>query len=295
MKILSIGDRIRHGTYRLHSRFRRVVNLLDGRSLVSVVEADVGAGPINIVVSGIDIGGIRRLSVDGQTLSLNALSCRIDPDRSYDSALEIEADQPPAFDANLALLGELLVEKSPPRSLAFLLDGGCAPPCRGRFDIAVLERLSEGVAMIFRGELLGGVRILRGCGFGLTPSGDDFVAGLLIAMRLVSRMYGTDLGETVESVRRVSRSRNVLSESLLAFAGEGRLNERMKNLVQAVLYGTGDRVRHHAERLLLVGDTSGADLGTGFCMTMQRRKMFVQGARPPGSRDALLLREGGSG
>ena len=295
MTLLSIGDRIRHGTYRVHSRFHRVVNLIDDRNLVSVVDENIGAGPINVVFSGAHLSGIRSLSVDRETLTLNGRSYRIDPDRYYDSALDIQSDRPVVLDGNLVLLGRLLVEESPPRSLAFLLDQNGAMPSCGRFERAVLERLSEGAARIFQGDIVGGVTILRGCGFGLTPSGDDFIAGLLIAMHLLQRTFGWDLEGVVEAVHRSSRSENILSDTLLTFAGEGRLTERMKNLVMAVLCGTEDQVRKHTERLLLVGDTSGADLGAGFCTTMQRRQVFLQSAGPRRSRDILLLHEGESG
>ena len=50
MTLLSIGDEVREGTYKLHSRFDRAVNFTDGRRLVTLVTPDIGAGPVNIVV-----------------------------------------------------------------------------------------------------------------------------------------------------------------------------------------------------------------------------------------------------
>ena len=43
MMLLSIGDKVREGTYRLHSRFRRAVNFTDGRRMVILVTPDIGA------------------------------------------------------------------------------------------------------------------------------------------------------------------------------------------------------------------------------------------------------------
>ena len=51
MEAIIIGNRIRQGTYRLHSRFDHAINFTDGHSLVSLVTPDVGAGPVNIVVT----------------------------------------------------------------------------------------------------------------------------------------------------------------------------------------------------------------------------------------------------
>jgi len=50
-KLFSVGDRVKPGRYYKHSQFSRVVNYTDGDLLVALVNADVGAGPNNIVVS----------------------------------------------------------------------------------------------------------------------------------------------------------------------------------------------------------------------------------------------------
>jgi hypothetical protein len=267
-----------------------VVNLLDGRNLVSVVETKIGAGPTHVVFTGIDVSGVRSLSVGRETISLNGRSHRIDPGRIYHSGIEIGGERPAVLDRNLKHLSRMLVEQSPPGSLAFLLNGNGVIPSRGGFERAVLEHLSEAVARVFTGDVVAGVRMLRGCGFGLTPSGDDFAAGMLVAMHVLNALPGMRVIETVEAVYQSARSGNILSDTLLSLARDGRLTERVKGLVVAVLSGTEECVRKHTEKLLLLGHTSGADFGTGFCMTMQRGEAFLQPTR--GAEDTLLLHEG---
>ena len=63
MQVLSIGDRIVEGRHRIHSRFRRAVNFVYDRRLVSLVAPDVGAGPINIVVDELRTAGVRALTI----------------------------------------------------------------------------------------------------------------------------------------------------------------------------------------------------------------------------------------
>ena len=48
--LLSIGDQVKPGTYRPHSRFHRVVNFEREGRLVSVVDERIGPGPLNIVL-----------------------------------------------------------------------------------------------------------------------------------------------------------------------------------------------------------------------------------------------------
>ena len=48
--LLSIGDQIRPGTYRFHSRFNRAVNFEHQGRLIAVVDETIGPGPLNIVL-----------------------------------------------------------------------------------------------------------------------------------------------------------------------------------------------------------------------------------------------------
>ena len=50
MSIVSRGDHIRPGRYQLHSRFAKAINFANGEWLVSLVNEDVGAGPVNLVM-----------------------------------------------------------------------------------------------------------------------------------------------------------------------------------------------------------------------------------------------------
>jgi hypothetical protein len=48
--LLSIGDQVRPGTYRFHSRFNRAVNFEHEGRLIAVVDEAIGPGPLNIVL-----------------------------------------------------------------------------------------------------------------------------------------------------------------------------------------------------------------------------------------------------
>lgn len=269
MELVSVGDRIEEGIYGVHSRFHRAVNLTDGNRLVSVVDEEIGAGPLNLVVRGLDLSRISFLRIDQRAVLLDGRRLGIAPDRYYRSGIDLGYWRAQAFWENLVRFGKLLVEISPPKSLVVLLDERRMEHFRPGFERAIVERIASGVGKVFAGDLLGGIKSLRGCGFGLTPSGDDFIAGLLIGMNLLQRMYGMDLSSSLEEVFQASRSGNLLSDTLLYLAKEGLLCQRMKKLTLALFEGGKEEIRSHAERLLLVGETSGADLGTGFYLTVQ--------------------------
>jgi hypothetical protein len=116
---------------------------------------------------------------------------------------------------------------------------------------------------------------------------------MLLAIHVLKEVDGMNVADTVEAVYRSARSGSVISDALLSHARDGRATERVKGLIAAVLYGTEDQVRRHTRELLLLGHTSGADLGTGFCMTMLHKEALpgVTG----GVEAAALLHEGRPG
>ena len=59
MILLSVGDRIEEGTYRLHSEFRRAVNFADNRRMVFLVDEEMVSRPTMGLLQG--IGFVRSL------------------------------------------------------------------------------------------------------------------------------------------------------------------------------------------------------------------------------------------
>jgi hypothetical protein len=259
MTLISIGDQIQEGTYRFHSRFKRVVNFTQGDRLLAVVDETVGPGPLNIVLRDFDAGETRTLlDISPGRVIFEGREFPFAWRHRYCSTLDCRTG--PRFQGNLPIFRELLAKTSHPKSLAFLLDDTRVQDFRSGFEQTLVERVKRGVNQIFHGDRLNGVRMLRGCGIGLTPSGDDFIAGHLIGLNL--------RGEAADEVFEAARSDNVFSNTFLDLARQGRLFGRMKDLILALMRGREMAVREATRRLFLVGGSSGADLGTGFYMTV---------------------------
>ena len=187
----------------------------------------------------------------------------------YDSTLALPAIDLTRFQHNLSAFGELLREAAPPKSLAFLLDSKRRRNFRTGFNEAFAEQITRGTRHIFQGRLLQGVRQLKGCGLGLTPAGDDFIAGLLIGLHLLQMLRGRDLQPTVDAVFRAARGKNIFSNTFLDLARRGLHFGHMKDLLLALTSGSKASVRRAGRKLLSVGETSGADLATGLFLTLQ--------------------------
>ena len=278
MHVLSIGDRIVEGRYRIHSRFQRAVNFVDDGSIVSLVTRETGAGPINIVVDELRTAGVRSLTVGtrlppGGTgprpviwLDDRALDCSAA--RVYESGLDL-IEERRGLSARLAILRETLAHYAPARSLAFLLDESRRGEFREGFEKAFAEHAANCAYDILYGDLIRGVDRLKGAGFGLTPSGDDFIRGVLIGMALAEALYGMTLTVTRQYVCEWAQTGGVLSDALLFLAEAGRVDEKAKALVVPLLGGRLREVWESARAICDVGETSGADFATGLLLTLE--------------------------
>ena len=127
-------------------------------------------------------------------------------------------------------------------------------------------------------EVDGGVRGLVGLGPGLTPSGDDFLGGMMIALRALYRPAGGDtssceadsdmhimtsvLAECV--MRNAGAGTTRISASHLAYAAEGVGTAAMHRLLKAILGADADAdCSPAALRVAGVGHTSGWDCLAG--------------------------------
>ena len=282
IEIISIGDRIFPGEYTLHSSFRNVVNLTDGESLVALVTREVGRGPVNIVVEGLEPGSIETLRIDRETISISGDSYLFDRRLLFHSHPGTGPVDKGHLAKNLGVFDDSLLELSPPKSLAFLVDEKREINFRSSFEKGFTERMKEGVRSIFLSgrssepaakNIVSGVKKIKGLGFGLTPSGDDFIAGLLVALNLMERMDQFDRSNLKSEIVSVSLSGNLLSNSFISLAGDGFLFEGFKNLLTSLLEGTEEEVRTATEKLLTLGSSSGSDMGVGFLLTM---KIFIR-------------------
>lgn len=233
MKLLSIGDRIRPGSYAVQARYDRSVLLLGaGERALFVVDPSIGAGPLNLVVPN------PNAFVPGKTLVIPRH--RIGP--RFDSAL-------PRTDRAklLRVLESSLPRQAPPDSLISLFFPAGKIP---RLQQARDRRFRQALAQIAAGRIPAGSRLIRGCGAGLTPAGDDFLAGWMFAGRLQRK------SAKVKLILKHARGKNPVSNAFLELAAQGRVNFAVKKLLQAP---AASRVK----AVCAFGHSSGADLLCG--------------------------------
>jgi len=270
---VSVGDDIdlheRRGV--IHTAFRHVINCKVNGSLVSIVTPAIGSGPNNIVVDSVDLTLFTGLEQNICDLnSINFSNARV-----FDSRLVIDKYGTGEFLSNLNLLERIVINEASPLSCAFMLDDRRAGFFSTPFETGVRDHLRHSYAGFLNGSIEE-VSLLKGAGFGLTPQGDDLISGTLIAIYVYGLMRQLPTEGLRHEIYNRARTSNEISNSFLLYASLGRVYEKFKDLLDALAH---DRARIHdaALRFLDIGETSGADVSTGFIVSM---KKFYKGGLP---------------
>jgi hypothetical protein len=135
----------------------------------------------------------------------------------------------------------------------------------------VIRALESCKARDTAGLLLAGERLV-GLGEGLTPSGDDFLGGLLFTQRYLDPVYrrpSLDWG-AVDAWLAESRARtSAISYAILSDLARGHGPEPLHDMVCSITEGaSSDQIALHAARLTQIGRTSGWDMLAGAAVGM---------------------------
>jgi hypothetical protein len=267
MDLISYGDGIPEGDYRLHSAFANAINFRRGRVLVSLVPPRAGAGPLNVVLSQLPPGA-RRLRSTRFYFYIDENRLRKEPEARYASGVPATDAPPEAVQAGVEALARILALSSPAKSLAFAFDPAREKDFTRVFERQLLARFKKGLGYFAARDYARGVKTMRGLGLGLTPSGDDFISGLLAGFNFAMRSLRFDAADRIEKIYFYAEGGNLVSSAFIRCSYEGRVNEAVRELLLA-LGGGGRRLEAAARRALASGHTSGADFCSGVVFALR--------------------------
>lgn len=270
-EIVSIGDRIFPDKFLLHSKFKRVTNFTNKESIISIVTEEIGKGPINIVIAGMDVANINDLYITKNFISINYEKYPFDKRKLFNSQIKFKKINTNRLEKNLIYFEKTLLNLSHPKSITFLIDSNREKYFTTAFERNFLKRIKESVYDIYNNNLIYGIKKVKGVGFGLTPSGDDFISGLIIALYVFDNLYcnNTKYEKLRKLIYQITKSENLLSNSFLSLSKDGFMPERIKKFIISILYESEKEIFNQIKNLLLIGETSGSDLGVGFLLTIK--------------------------
>ena len=257
---------------KVHSTFERTINITDSETeeMYTLATNDVDNAPNTIIT---DIPGFSRfglkpgdevISAGGIVTVAQRLSVDMGDVRKWSCILPEFPNDFENVTKNLAILRQHL--RMFGKSGGMLID----PEECGFFE-KELSRLLETRSEALVKNLLDGkmqeafeaAEGLIGLGRGLTPSGDDFLSGLMATFNIP----GCPAEDFHEFGRRVVQSAldktNPISWWQLEKSSHGQVRESIVFLIQSILYGEEESLTSDLEKVLSIGSTSGTDIGFG--------------------------------
>jgi hypothetical protein len=142
-----------------------------------------------------------------------------------------------------------------------------------KFILPRLEQLSAAVSVEAEEAAALAASRVAGCGMGLTPSSDDFLAGYFTTLHILLRARGRDQlrGMIPRMAQAAAKKTNRISATFLLHSGEGLCNAALCDLYRAVFQYQDEAAAQRAiERVLAIGSTSGADMLAGVAFALRQ-------------------------
>ena len=271
----------------VHSVFDRTFNIIIGGELVGVAQSSISRSPINVITdvrpseSMPSLGvrkGMQVQKVGNRVLVGGVLEISLEGAQLWRPKTRAERCLgPELIKRNLELAKRLAASKGGREGLGQLLkhvDEIAAGKMPQTSDLnvvarAALPRLID-LVKATKSENVEGVKgaaqKLIGLGPGLSPSADDALSGFTAVLWWVSRSLNKDIDRVKkinEAVVSCSGATTLLSQQLLRHAAKGETNERVEELLDAILTGEPPKVESGIEEVLKIGETSGIDTVVG--------------------------------
>jgi hypothetical protein len=279
----TLGSDVPRGPFpvRVHSVFRAAVNLraADG-GLLTLLSAEVPDGPRAVRLdSAEDFASLGLMAGAGGAFGADAIALERPAGRTpfrvdCAGARRLPAEAPPALDGDgeswrdgVALLEALQARAATDLRFAPLVGGASDGGAMG-------ERLTRAALDLGAGVRAGDVEAARdaatrlvGLGPGLTPAGDDFLCGFVVAAhcRAAARpARGPLLARFLDALGGLIDRTTDVSAAFLADAIAGRAFRPLAALAEACAGAPQGDVKGAILRLAAVGHSSGLDAATGF-------------------------------
>jgi hypothetical protein len=164
----------------------------------------------------------------------------------------------------------------PAGSLLYLLDPVEIPVSGSDVEKTFFNEFEKALSF-FRDHYFDSIRAFRGRGLGLTPSGDDFIAGVLYGTHCLEAIKREDFSAIRNKTFEIAKGKNLFSNSLLQMALEARYFKRLKDFLQALFYPGATDPEPAFRKLIATGHTSGADLLAGFFTVVLNQPIVFTG------------------
>ncbi len=286
--VVTAGNRILHGEYHLHSAFPRARNFFCNEALVSLVSSEIGPAGFHVVWNSetLPMPQCEIVKVSSHGISLDDFFIPHSKIVFFES--EWRCEEYIHWHKNKA---QHIAQLLPLSGFSFLIKTS-SHQSFSCFEKQVEEAAHRALNFFYDGNLEQCVRSMRGLGSGLTPSGDDFLCGMLAAYTILENSINNnkealpfpnpfppsqkailkhEIALKRETILKNALGTNMLSNAFLHAAANGVFSVRQLHFFNACLqHTTENNLCTAVANLVAIGATSGTDFAVGFLQTMER-------------------------
>jgi hypothetical protein len=260
-----LGNENFFGSLKIHSIFRRVINIESSQQLFSVVTPEIGRMANYVVISNIESEDFLSLDISPK------VNCEIvNSNLVLNNKLSIDLSKALVWEGKIDKgfrwkEEELNKENLQALNAALRIYAAENSAYRKIYDLEepyLINATENLCSLASKDNAASSVKSLIGLGAGLTPMGDDLLTGFLSAV--------SSCKEDISVIEALKKNilenlcmTNSISSSMLLNAIDCIYHDYIQNLVYAVACEETDRVFLCAKKLLKIGATSGTDLATG--------------------------------
>ncbi|NPV86231.1 MAG: DUF2877 domain-containing protein [Anaerolineae bacterium] len=242
--------------------FERSIDLLAGEEVIALVTPQIDNGPFYIVVDRLPDKPLpEQIKADwyGQVLSLGEWTIDFSlPPPVWEPRVNWE--EVALSRQSLACLRKLVQEDAKRRGCHSLFSAvvlGSVPPLAEELGKALSALDIDGVSFC--------AARIAGLGMGLTPAGDDFLAGVMLALQAYAALPAEQKRMLLQAVYTAAENRSTrLSRAYLKAAYEGMADAHWHRLLYSLTDGRETVLCKTVAEVLHFGETSGLDMANGF-------------------------------
>ncbi len=258
----------------MHSTFNNITNFINVRkNIISLSHDKKYLSPNSIIISGISHKNIESININDKKIIINETSFDKKDLKIYKSSIKFKINEQESIISRIETFIKKNVLEFNPLSLAFLIKPKLEENFETRFQRAFVKHTKSAWNEIENENILQGITKMKGSGIGLTPSGDDFIAGMLYALVLIEKINNTDTSKIRKSIYEAAISNNDISRNMLCYASIGAYFKQFKDL-QTAFINNDRNTKDYLINLIKIGETSGSDMLTGFYLILKNKQIL---------------------
>jgi hypothetical protein len=271
-----IGDSLTPGGYQQYASFRRIDNFINNSGSIVAITDDLSLlAPNTIIVDKFYPEQHAEIIIHPNSIILNNNVYHIEPSNIYDSGFVWPNINFVQFKNTVLNFIQLHSGTFPKQSLlSLLIPAKDVYP--SAFDKAAFTAFEHAFSLLHV-RFFDSISAFRGKGRGLTPSGDDFIAGLLYGIHCLELLTQKNYAGIKTRVFELAAGSNLFSNNMLQLAKNARYFKRLQDFLNALANKNPENVISSFRHLTSIGHTSGADLIAGFfALILQKPLIFDQ-------------------